>query len=116
MQLFATVLADVCYRLHAEVRGERSLRGHNALHYLQDLFVRRLAQGRCHRTPVLGWSEFTCSYWGEFREAEYEVDSELSLVIPSMLVSVWSRHHDGRFGPRFAQNVHISGGIMTFAE
>src|SRR5262249_44504616 len=67
MQLFATVLSSVCYRLHGEVVGRRGDGTTNPRHHLQDLFVRRLRRGQCHRTPCLGWSEFTCSYWGPFR-------------------------------------------------
>jgi CRISPR-associated protein Cas5d len=42
MQLFATVIADVCYRIHAEVRGQRGLAGQNPRHHLQEMFERRL--------------------------------------------------------------------------
>jgi CRISPR-associated protein Cas5d len=72
MQLFATVLFDVCYRIHGEIVGPRKTNGINARHYLQDLFNRRLRcrsvnQGGCHRTPSLGLAEMTCEYWGPFR-------------------------------------------------
>ena len=117
MQLFATVLSDVCYRLHGLVLGPNRLAQINARHYLKDLFDRRLKQGRCFRTPCLGWSEFTCAYWGPFRceyvtgpnglvkenkpwkeyctrwglpfRNESEVDDRLSLDMSSMLVSLW---------------------------
>ena len=116
MQLFATALADVCYRLHGGVRsGDRSGEG-NVCHYLQDLFTRRLAQGRCYRTPSLGWREFTCSYWGSFREDAFEVDQDLYLTIPSMLRDVWSSAHDGQYAPRFDQNVKVQAGVISFAE
>jgi len=115
MQVFATVLANVCYRLHGEVRGAK-VNGGNARHYLQDLFNRRIKQGRCFRTPCLGWSEFTCSYWGPFRDDEYEVDDKFDEMIPSMVVSVWSHPVTGRFEPRFAQNVKIERGVLRFAE
>lgn len=113
MQVFATVLANVCYRVHAEVRGLRSGAGTNARHYLQDLFQRRLRQGRCHRTPALGWSEFTCDYWGTPREG-YVVDEDLSLEVPSMLEAVWDRPHGGAYVSRFAQGVRIERGVLTF--
>lgn len=70
MQLFATVLGGVCYRLYGEVRGTYQQHA-NVKHYLQELFERRLKQGRCYRTPSLGWREFTCSYWGKFRGARW---------------------------------------------
>lgn len=116
MQLFATAIGDVCYRLHGEIVGEVDRSGANPRHHLQDLFNRRIKQGRCFRTPSLGWREFTCSYWGPFREDEYEVDDALSLEIPSMLVSMWSQPSNGSYAPRFAQNVRIERGVLRYAE
>jgi CRISPR-associated protein Cas5d len=52
MQVFATVIAGPCYRIYAEIRGPRGDRERNARHYLQDLFERRLKQGRIHRTTI----------------------------------------------------------------
>jgi CRISPR-associated protein Cas5d len=115
MQLFATVLTGVCYRLYGEIRGANQQQM-NARHYLQELFERRLKQGRCYRTPSLGWREFTCSYWGQFRADEYEVDTDLELMIPSMLVTAWDKERDGQYSPRFVQNVHVEKGVLRFAE
>lgn len=111
MQLFATVLVNVCYRLYAEIRGDQ----HGTRHHLQELFNRRLGQGRCYRTPALGWREFTCSYWGPFRE-EYEVDRDLSLTVPSILETVWDAPRSGRYAPIFAQGVTVQSGVLKFAE
>jgi CRISPR-associated protein Cas5d len=119
MQFFATVLNNVCYRLHGTVLGPHRSAHNNARHYLQDLFERRLRQGRCFRTPCLGWSEFTCAYWGPLRRThvprpdgppeenkkwkehctrwnlvfrdESEVDNSLNLDVPSMLLAVWDK-------------------------
>lgn len=115
MQVFSTVLSNVCYRVHAEVRGIHGMSGRNPRHHLQDLFQRRLRQGRCHRTPSLGWSEFTCDYWGPFREG-VEVDDALTLLIPSMLAQVWDRPHDGSYASRFTQDVRITAGVLQYAE
>ncbi len=114
MQLFATALANVCYRIYGEVRGRDAV-GRNPRHYLCELFQRRLERGQCHHTPALGWREFTCSYWGPFRE-EYEVDVDLDLTIPSMLVGIWDRANSGSYAPRFEQNVRVQEGVLTFAE
>lgn len=121
MQLFATVLSDVCYRLHGVVLGPNSSRGLNSRHYLADLFDRRLRrQGRCFRTPCLGWSEFTCSYWGPFRERVTEVDVDLSvdrdpsLELPSMLLGVWDKPFAGQYVPAYRQNVRVVNGVLTF--
>jgi CRISPR-associated protein Cas5d len=116
MQLFATVVTDVCYRLYGEVEGRRDRQGGNPRHHLQDLFNRRLKRGECYRTPSLGWREFTCSYWGPFRNDEYELDKGLELVIPSMLLRVWDSARDGQYRPKFAQNVVIQAGTLTYVE
>ena len=115
LQVFATVLADVCYRIHGEVRGESGGSGQNPRHHLQDLFDRRIKQGRCYRTPALGWREFACTYWGPFRE-DWEVDTALTIDIPSMLTRVWDRPHDGAYVSRFHQDVRIEKGVLSYAE
>lgn len=112
-QLFATVLADVCYRIHGEVVGEEACGGTNARHHLQDLFHRRLAKGQTFRTPSLGWKEFTASYWGPYRE-EYVVDEALNLEIPSMLHQVWDGPGGG-WAPTFRQDVPVREGVLSFA-
>ncbi len=111
MQLFATVLSGVCYRIHGIVVGPRLRNNINARHHLKDLFDRRLRQGRCFRTPCLGWSEFTCSYWGPFRAGLTEVDSSISLKVPSMLFCVWDHPTSGQYSPAFHQDVEV-GGIL----
>jgi CRISPR-associated protein Cas5d len=115
MQVFATVVANPCYRIYAEIRGSRGDPGRNPRHYLQHLFERRLKQGRTHRTPCLGWSEFTCDYWGPLRSG-WEIDETITFEIPSMLASVWDRPHAGGYVSRFAQGVRIESGILTYAE
>lgn len=115
MQRFATVLANVCYRIYGECHG-KSANGVNARHYLSDQFRKRLRLGRCLSTPVMGWKEFPCSYWGPFREEEFEVDVDLNLMIPSMLLSMWSAPRGGKYRPQFQQNVRITNGVLTFAE
>ncbi|MHB8764001.1 MAG: CRISPR-associated protein Cas5 [Deferrisomatales bacterium] len=124
MQFFATALSDVCYRLHGAVVGPRSSDRVNARHYLKDLFDRRLRQGRCFRTPCLGWSEFTCSYWGPFRNGVTEVDDAMTLKVPSMLLCVWNHPvnpptnpAEGRYAPEFRQDVEVgkvTGGVMEY--
>jgi len=114
MQLFATVLSDVCYRLHAAVIGPPPTGRFNARHYLMDLFHRRLKQGRCFRTPCLGWSEFTCSYWGPFRKGVTEVDEALHLEVPSMLLGIWDDPTSGRYAPIFLQDVKVVRGLLHY--
>lgn len=114
MQLYATVLVDVCYRIHGEVRGETTV-GRNPRHQLHEMFTRRLERGQCHHTPALGWREFTCSYWGPVRETT-EVDEALNLSIPSMLTRMWDRPVGGGYAPRYAQGARIEKGVLAYAE
>jgi CRISPR-associated protein Cas5d len=114
MQIFATVLSDVCYRLHATVVSRPPSGRNNAPHYLQDLFLRRLKQGRCFHTPCLGWSELTCSYWGPFRTGVTEVDEALDLEVPSMLLGVWDDPTQGRYAPSFQQDARVVHGRLRY--
>ena len=115
MQFFATVLADVCYRIHAEVRGKAAANGKNPRHHLQEVFLWRAQRGKAFRTPALGWREFSCDYWGAFRE-DWIVDDALNIEIPSMLDRVWDREVRGRFVSQFRQNVRIEKGVLTYAQ
>jgi CRISPR-associated protein Cas5d len=114
MQLFATVLTDVCYRIYGQVEGPRRNSRINARHHLQELFNRRLKRGQCAQTPALGWKEFTCSYWGPFREGLTEVDTAINLDVPSMLLGVWSRPTSGSYQPTFCQDVQVANGVLHF--
>jgi CRISPR-associated protein Cas5d len=105
MQVFATILSDVCYRLHGVAVSSAWKKENNPRHHLQELFNRRLKRGQCFRTPCLGWSEFTCSYWGPFRDGITEVDVDLGLEIPAMLLSVWDSPNAGRYDPQFTQGL-----------
>lgn len=121
MQVFATVITDVCFRLHGMVIGPRSSNGHNPRHHLKDLFDRRLKRGQCFRTPCLGWREFTCSYWGPFRDGledrplATEVDDAFKLDVPSMLLSVWDQPTDAQqYQPTYRQDVQITAGELEY--
>jgi CRISPR-associated protein Cas5d len=114
MQVYATILSDVCYRLYGVVVSSRWKSQNNPRHHLQDLFDRRLKRGQCFHTPCLGWREFTCSYWGLFRGGMTEVDTALSFEIPSMLLGVWDNPSCGRYEPIFRQNVKIIEGVLKY--
>jgi CRISPR-associated protein Cas5d len=115
-QLIASVVANPCYRLYAQVVSDGPPRGGtNPPHHLQDLFERRLKQGRCHRTPCLGWSEFTATYWGPFRD-EFEVDADLSFEVPTLLVEMWDRPVHGGYAPRFRQRLKVEKGVLAYAQ
>ena len=127
-QLLATVLINVCYRLHAVVRVDhlaeerlsesaKSQRAAatNGAHAYQEMFERRLRRGQWHHTPCLGWKEFVPDYVGPFR-ASTSLCPDISIVIPSMM---WRVFPSGKFGerqPTFRQNVKIENGVLNYAQ
>lgn len=114
MQLFATVLSDVCFRLYGIVLRSKWKERNDPRHHLQNLFARRAEKGQCFRTPCLGWSEFTCSYWGPIRKGITEKDTALSLEIPSMLLGVWTHPSRGQYAPEFRQDQRIEAGELEY--
>lgn len=115
-QLYATTLVDVCYKIHAIVReSARAPETTNHLHALQEVFNRRLKQGKLYRTPCLGWSEMTPSYLGPLRD-QTKACTSINLTIPSMLYSVFSQQNGGQYAPRFRQNIRIQNGVLTYAQ
>jgi CRISPR-associated protein Cas5d len=115
-QIPATILIDVCYRLYGIVEEVSTSRdGTNHRHYLQDLFFRRLKQGRFYYTPCLGWKEFVPSYVGAFRESTKKQE-DISIVIPSMLHSVFDKISDGQIAPSFTVDAEIKKGELIYAK
>jgi len=114
-QLFATILIDVCYKVHGVVtESTEAPQGNNHLHALQQLFERRLKQGRSYRTPCLGWSEFVPTYFGPLRETTH-ARQDIDLTVPSMLRRVFDRDSDGQYQPFYEQDVRIEKGVLNFA-
>jgi len=115
-QLYATILIDVCYKVYGVVAEAQQAPGaNNHLHALQELFQRRLKQGRFYQTPCLGWSEFVPQYFGALRETTRAIE-DLNLIIPSMLHRVFDRDSEGQYGPEYHQNVQVKNGRLTFAQ
>lgn len=115
-QLYATILVDVCYKVYGiAAEQSRSPQGNNHLHAVQELFLRRMKRGSLYRTPCLGWSEFTPTYFGPLREST-KVLEDIQLTIPSMLHSVFSGDQQGGSVPRFVQDIRIEKGVLNFAE
>jgi len=115
-QLFATILIDVCYKVHGVVaESSRSPGGNNHMHALQQLFERRLKLGRFYRTPCLGWSEFVPTYFGPLRETTRPRE-DIEVSVPSMLRRVFDRESAGQYGPTFDQDVRIERGVLSFAQ
>lgn len=127
-QLLATVLINVCYRLHAIVRADKVPENRlsdsgkrqqavasNGAHAYQEMFDRRLRRGQWHHVPCLGWREFVPDYVGPLREST-TVCSEISTVIPSMLWQVFPSGKFGEWQPTFRQNVKIAKGVLDYAQ
>jgi CRISPR-associated protein Cas5d len=124
-QLIATILVDVCYRIHGEVCGKRSTRGQHSgrarrkrsgrddsCRKLREMFGERLRNGQTFYTPCLGWSEFVPSYFGPPR-ADTEPDKSVNLIIPSLLHSMWQNR---QLCPTFRQNVELREGVLSYAQ
>ncbi len=115
-QLFAVVLADVCYRLYGTVEEASPAPGPtNHLHALQEMFDRRLKNGQCFHMPCLGLKEFTPSYVGPFRRST-QVEESITLQVPSMLHTVFDKPVGGKWQPRYVQNAVIEKGVLAYAK
>jgi CRISPR-associated protein Cas5d len=125
-QLFATVLVDVCYRLHAVVAPfrDKSKLDAKALawdgkttspgHAYKAIFERRLKRGQSHTVPFLGWREFTPSYFGAFRE-NTRVCADLGrILLPSMLRRVFNCAYKGEVVFEYDTDVILEGGVLCY--
>jgi CRISPR-associated protein Cas5d len=127
-QLLATVLIDVCYRLHAEVlpNANKNNLSESALawdrkttspgHAYQDMFYRRLKRGQAYSVPTLGWREFTPTYFGEFRADTCVLTDLPQIVIPSMLRQVFSHGYKSAVSYEYDQNLVIRDGVLEFPQ
>jgi CRISPR-associated protein Cas5d len=119
-QLPATILIDVCYRVKGvcmRIPGAAD-ESNNAPHGLQEMFNRRLAQGRNKYAPCLGWKEFVPSYFGPFRdhnspESEFKLQAQHYAELPALLMSMWDAPANGRYQPIF-RALEIKEGILRF--
>ena len=127
-QLYATVLIDVCYKLYAEVvvnRHKENLPA-SALqwdkkttspgHAYQCIFERRLKQGKSFSVPVLGWREFTPSYFGKLRDTTSVIADMPDIIIPSMLRQVFSRGYQSPVACVYDNNLMIHNGVLIYPK
>lgn len=126
-QLMATILVDVCYRIHGEIRMKqtstrgkgkpqlRRRRGQDWEPRFKELFDERLERGQTRYTPCLGWKEFVPSYFGPFRERD-ERGRQIRPVttgeihVPAMLISMWDNQ---QYKPSFRER-WIVNGVMSY--
>lgn len=119
-QLPATILVDVCYRISADCVqiGDKSANEINAAHGLQEMFKRRLGQGKSKYAPCLGWKEFLPTYFGPPRDHETEhvgrkLQEDINMTIPALLLSVWDAPARGAYRPTFFEGM-IEAGVLKF--
>lgn len=127
-QLYATVLVDVCYRLYADVMpncckqnlSEKALEWDRKTtapgHAYQDIFHRRLKRGQSFSIPVLGWKEFTPSYFGPFRPGTKVCEDLLDITIPSMLKEVFPDGYQSEYRAVYTQDLRIHEGRLNFPK
>lgn len=124
-QYYCMILIDVCYQIFGEAENvprsdlrseeyESYLDSHNNRHHIQDLFNRRLKQGRLYSTPFLGQKEFTPDYFGPLRPENNPLES-INETINSMLFTVFDKPVWGKVNPMFHQNVKIEKGVLRYA-
>jgi CRISPR-associated protein Cas5d len=127
-QLLATVLIDVCYRLHALAAPNKKKDNLPASalawdrkttapgHAYRDIFYRRLHQGQCFSIPFLGWKEFTPSYFGKFRPTTSVCTDLPPIVIPSMLRQVFSEGYNSPVSFTYDQDIVIRNGVLEYSN
>lgn len=127
-QLYATVLIDVCYKLYAEVipNWKKSKLPEKAMewdqkttspgHAYQSIFQRRLKRGQSYSIPILGWKEFTPSYFGELRSTTHVLSDMPPIPIPSMLRQVFPGGYKSEVSFQYYQNLTIQNGTLIYPQ
>jgi CRISPR-associated protein Cas5d len=121
LQIFAQVLINVCYRLHANIDWNRSPDGKASSpdgacspHAYVDQFEARIERGRWFYTPSLGWKEFVPDYVGAFR-AQTSVCATENHTLPTFLKTVFDKDQCGQRGrERYLRNVEVRNGILEY--
>lgn len=127
-QQFATVLIDVCYRIYADVipYRQKDRMPEKALlwdqkttapgHAYQAIFNRRLERGQCYSIPVLGWKEFTPSYFGPFREKTRVCTDLPDIPVPSMLRQVFAKGYRSPVSYVYDNGLVIHAGTLAYPK
>lgn len=127
-QLYATVLTDVCYRLYADVIAnpnvdmlsgkakEWASRTSSPGHAYQEIFNKRLNRGQSYSTLSLGWSEFTVSYFGPFRDNTQVCISLPDIQIPSMLRGVFQQGYRSSYHAVYDTDLVIHQGVLVYPK
>jgi len=120
LQIFAQVLVNVRYVIHAEVEFASHITNDTTCppHAYAVKFERRLTRGQWFYTPCLGWKEFAPDYVGP-RRADTSPCVEVNAVIPSMLHMVFDKPQQGQRGPgktNFLRQVSVVNGILQYTN
>lgn len=127
-QMFATVLLDVCYRLYADVvlNPQKEALPESARlwdrkttspgHAYQEIFNRRLKRGQSYATLALGWSEFTPSYVGPFREETHVCETLPDIYIPSMLRGIFNDGYHSEYKAVYDTEICIHKGVLIYPK
>lgn len=121
-QLPATILVDVCFRIKGQclrIPGVAD-ESNNAPHALQEMFQRRVAQGKSKYAPCLGWKEFVPDYFGPFRHhgegiSSFELQRSYFAELPALLMSAWDAPANGRYQPIY-RALEIREGLLRFPQ
>lgn len=125
-QLYATVLTDVCYRLYADVipnpdKGkfpekaqQWDHRTTSPGHAYQAMFYRRLKRGQSYATLSLGWSEFTPSYFGPFRDTTQVCADLPDIHIPSVLQGAFQQGYRSNYEAVYDTDLCIHQGMLEY--
>ncbi|HEY5742605.1 MAG TPA: type I-E CRISPR-associated protein Cas5/CasD [Terrimicrobiaceae bacterium] len=118
LQIFAQVLINVRYVIHAEVEFASYLTDDTTWppHAYADKFQRRLTRGQWFYTPCLGWKEFAPDYVGPRRDDTHPCHS-VNEVIPAMLEMVFDKLQRGQRGPgkaTYLRQVEIENGVLHY--
>lgn len=85
-------------------------------HAYQEMFNRRLSLGQSYATLSLGWSEFTPSYFGPFRD-EISVCTELpDIHIPSMLRGMFQQGYHSEYQAVYDTDLCIHHGVLEYPK
>lgn len=85
-------------------------------HAYQEIFNRRLSRGQSYATLSLGWSEFTPSYFGPFRD-ESSVCAELpDIHIPSMLRGMFQQGYHSEYQAVYDTDLCIHCGVLEYPK
>lgn len=127
-QMFATVLIDVCYRIYANIipNPNKHAMPDTALswdrkttspgHAYQEIFNRRLTRGQSYATLALGWSEFTPSYVGPFRDCTQVCTELQDIYVPSMLRGIFLDGYRSEYKAVYDTDICIHKGVLVYPE